>query len=154
MIGKIELREIAVLRWLGDALGVIWIHRGQPDRRAIAAALDAFRQSRSVLLAPEARESVSGALEEGTEGAAFLALEAGVPVVPVTITGSEFRRVENGLKHLRRSAATVTIGKPFLLPLQKKDPGELKEGTRIIMETLARQLPKSFRGVYSYVNEK
>ena len=79
VIGKIELRDITVLRWLGDMLGVIWVHRGQPDRRAISAALQAFRLGRCVLIAPEGRESVSGALEPGTEGAAYLALQAGVP---------------------------------------------------------------------------
>jgi 1-acyl-sn-glycerol-3-phosphate acyltransferase len=153
VIGKIELREIAVLRWLADMLGIIWVHRGQPDRRAISAALEAFRQGRCILIAPEGRESVSGALEAGTEGAAFLALASGVPVVPVTITGSEFRRIENSLKKLRRSMATVTVGKPFVLPLQKQDQDALQEGTRIIMETLACQLPPEFRGVYTYVKD-
>jgi 1-acyl-sn-glycerol-3-phosphate acyltransferase len=106
-----------------------------------------------VLIAPEGRESLTGSLEAGTEGAAFLALEAGVSVVPVTLTGSESRRIEANLKKLRRSPVTVTIGKPFNLPIQKKDPDAHKEGTRLIMESLARQLPPEFRGVYYYVKE-
>ncbi len=132
-------------------LGVIWVHRGRPDRRAISAALQAFRRGRCVLIAPEGRESVSGALELGTEGAAYLALQAGVPVVPLTIVGSEFRRIENSLKKLRRSPVTVTIGKPLALPVQKKDQDALQMGTRFIMEALARQLPPEFRGEYAYV---
>jgi 1-acyl-sn-glycerol-3-phosphate acyltransferase len=150
---KIELRDIPWLRLLADSLGVIWVHRGQPDRRAISAALEAFRQGRIVLIAPEARESLTGNLEAGTEGAAFLALEAGVPVVPVTLIGSEHRRIENNLKKLRRSPVKVTIGKPYVLPMQKKDPAALQEGTRLIMETLAHQLPPEFRGFYAYVKE-
>ncbi len=150
---KIELRDIPLLRWLGDRLGVIWVHRGRPDRRAISAALEAFRAGRMVLIAPEGRESLTGSLEAGTEGSAFLALEAGVPVVPVTLTGSEGRRIEANLKRFRRSPVTVTIGKPFNLPFKKKDPGALQEGTRVIMESLARQLPPEFRGVYAYVKE-
>jgi hypothetical protein len=35
--------------------------------------------------------------------------------------------------------------------MKKKDPGALQEGTRLIMETIARQLPPAFRGVYAYV---
>jgi 1-acyl-sn-glycerol-3-phosphate acyltransferase len=150
---KIELRDITILRWLGDLLGVIWVHRGQPDRRAISAALEAFRDGRMVLIAPEGRESLTGSLEAGTEGAAFLALEAGVPMVPVTLTGSESRHIENNLKRFRRSPVTVTIGKPFNLPIQKKDPGALQEGTRLIMESLACQLPPEYRGIYAYVKE-
>ena len=153
VIGKIELRDIPVLRLVTDMLGVIWVHRGQPDRRAISAALEAFRQGRRVIIAPEGRESVSGALEAGTEGAAFLALRAGVPVVPVTITGSEFRRIENNLKKLRRTPVTLEVGKSFVLPQQARGQDALREGTRLIMEALARQLPPEYRGVYAYVED-
>jgi 1-acyl-sn-glycerol-3-phosphate acyltransferase len=161
VIVKIELRDIPVLRLVADMLGVIWVHRGQPDRRAISAALEAFRQGRRMIIAPEGRESVSGALEAGTQGAAFLALRAGVPVVPVTITGSEFRLVENNLKKLRRVPVALRVGKPFVLPqpalsrlegkAQARDA--LQEGTRLIMEALAHQLPPAYRGVYAYVED-
>ncbi len=151
VIGKIELRDIPVLRQVTDMLGIIWVHRGQPDRRAVSAALEGFRQGRRLIIAPEGRESVSGALEAGTEGAAFLALRAGVPVVPVTLTGTEFRRIENNLKKLRRTPVTVVIGKPFVLPQSVNRQDALQEGTRLIMETLARQLPPEYRGVYGYV---
>ena len=153
VIGKIELRDIPALRLVADLYGVIWIHRGHPDRRAISAALEAFRQGRRIIIAPEGRESVSGALESGTDGAAFLSLKAGVPVVPVTITGSEFRRIENNLKKLRRSPVTLKVGKPFILPPSARGQDGLREATRIIMETLARQLPPAYRGVYAYVDK-
>jgi 1-acyl-sn-glycerol-3-phosphate acyltransferase len=157
VIGKIELRDIFILRLVMDALGILWVHRGQPDRKAISAALEAFRQGRRVIIAPEGRESVTGALEPGMDGAAFLALKAGVPIVPVTITGTEFRRIENNLKKLRRTPVTLTVGPPFVLPKQvdrREGPAlsraeGLREGTRLIMETLARQLPPEYRGVYS-----
>jgi 1-acyl-sn-glycerol-3-phosphate acyltransferase len=115
--------------------------------------LEAFRQGRRVIIAPEGRESVSGTLEEGTEGAAFLALRAGVPVVPVTITGSEFRRIENNLKGFRRSLVTIVVGKPFILSQQSHPSNALHDGTRLIMETIARQLPPEYRGVYAYVEK-
>lgn len=153
VIGKIELRVIPWLRLLTELLGVIWIHPGQPDRGALSAALEAFRQGRRIIIAPEGREAVSGALEAGTEGAAFLALRAGVPVVPVTITGSEFRRIENNLKKFRRTPVTVTVGKPFVLPQPARRQDALREGTRLIMERLARQLPPEYRGIYAYVED-
>jgi 1-acyl-sn-glycerol-3-phosphate acyltransferase len=151
VMSKIELREIPVLRQVTDALGVIWLHRGQADRRAISSALEAFRDGRRVLIAPEGRESVSGSLERGTDGAAFIALKAGIPVVPVTLTGSEYRRIENDLKRFRRTPVTLTVGKPFLLQKMDDRHETLREGTRLIMETLARQLPPQYRGAYSYV---
>jgi 1-acyl-sn-glycerol-3-phosphate acyltransferase len=161
VIVKIELRDIPVLRLAADMLGVIWVHRGQPDRHAISAALEAFRQGRRMIIAPEGRESVSGALEAGTDGAAFLALKAGIPVVPVTITGSEFRLIEKGLKKFRRVPVTLRVGKPFVLPQpalsrvkgKSRDRDDLQVGTRLIMEALARQLPPAYRGVYAYVKD-
>jgi len=154
MIGKIELREIIWLRMLGALLGMIWVHRGQPDRRAISAALQAFKRGLKVIIAPEGREAVSGALEEGTEGAAYLAQRGGVPVVPVTITGSEFRLIENGMKKFLRVPVTISVGKPFVLPEYSDRKDALQEGTRQIMEALARQLPPEYRGVYGYVGEQ
>jgi 1-acyl-sn-glycerol-3-phosphate acyltransferase len=152
-IAKIELRVILVLRLVMDMLGVIWIHRGKPDRRALSVALEALRQGRRIIIAPEGRESVSGALEAGTQGAAYLALKAGVPVIPVTITGSEFRRIENNLKKLRRTPVTIRVGKQIILPRQVQNRNMLREGTRLIMEALARQLPPAYRGVYAYIKE-
>jgi 1-acyl-sn-glycerol-3-phosphate acyltransferase len=153
VIGKIELRDIPMLRLLGDMLGIIWVHRGQPDRGALSAALEAFFHGRRIIIAPEGRESVTGALEIGTEGAAFLALKSRVPVVPITITGSEFRRIENNLKKLRRTPVMVIVGKPFFLSQQRRGQDALQEGTRLIMETLAHQLPPEYRGVYAYVED-
>ena len=149
MIGKIELRDIPVLRLLAGLIGVIWVHRGQPDRGAISAVLEAFRHGRKTIIAPEGRESVSGALEVGADGAAFLALKSGVLVVPVTMTGSEFRRIENNLKKMRRTPVTIRVGQPFVLSLNGRRQDTLQEGTRIIMESLARQLPPEYRGVYA-----
>jgi len=148
ILGKIELREYALLRWITDAIGVVWVHRGQPDRRAIAAALEAFRQGRRVLIAPEGRESLTGSLEAGTDGAAFLALKGGVPVIPVTLTGSE--HIYRNLKRLRRTPVTLTVGEPLVLTRQGAGPGRYAEGTRQIMEALASQLPDQYRGVYSH----
>ncbi len=147
-IAKIELRAILPLRWVMDALGVIYVHRGRPDRRALSVALRALREGRRVIIAPEGRESLTGALEQGTEGAAFLALRTDVPVVPVALTGTENWRIYGNLKRLRRTRITLTVGRPFLLAPWAQAPDPLAEGTRQIMLSLARLLPEEYRGVY------
>ncbi len=146
-LGKIELIDTPVLGPLMDAMGTIWVHRGQPDRKALQVALQALKQGYIVGIAPEGRESLTGALEEGTDGAAFLAIKSGAPIVPVTVTGTENKRLFGNMKRLRRTAVTLTVGEPFHLPA-----GIPRfEGTRRIMEALARQLPPEYRGVYGYV---
>jgi len=153
-LAKIELYNFPVLGALMHAYGVIWVHRGQPDRRAIHAALEGLQAGKFVGVAPEGRESLSGALEEGTEGAAFLALKAEVSLVPVTITGTQNARLYGNMLRLRRTQVTMRVGKAFVLPEPANRPSALRESTRLIMETLARQLPPEYRGVYSYVEAR
>jgi 1-acyl-sn-glycerol-3-phosphate acyltransferase len=148
IVAKIELHEIPMLGTLMNAYGVIWIHRGQADRRAIRVILEALAEGRMVALAPEGRESVTGQLEEGTEGAAYLAIKAEVPILPVTITGTRNAEVYANLKRLRRSRITVTVGPTFRLPREDDWHESVQQGTTIIMETLAGQLPIEYQGVY------
>ncbi|MCI0554353.1 MAG: 1-acyl-sn-glycerol-3-phosphate acyltransferase [Anaerolineae bacterium] len=146
-MGKIELID----EWVGPILrayGVIWVHRGRPDRRALRAALDALAQGRMVGLAPEGRQSVTGGLEDGNEGAAFLAMKSGAPIVPIAMTGTENENTYGHLKRWKRARVTLTVGKPFLLREQADRQAMLREGTRQIMESLANLLPESYRGNY------
>jgi 1-acyl-sn-glycerol-3-phosphate acyltransferase len=145
---KIELYDMPILGSFLNAYGVIWVHRGQPDRRAIRAALEAMKQGRLVAIAPEGRESLTGSLEEGTNGAAYLALKSDVPITPVTFTGTENKRVFNNMKRFRRTDISVTIGKPFRLERFPDLRDSIDIGTRKIMHTLAQQLPIEYRGFY------
>jgi 1-acyl-sn-glycerol-3-phosphate acyltransferase len=147
-LGKIELNEHWLVGPVFRAYGIIWVHRGQPDRRAIRAALDGLAEGRIVTLAPEGRQSVIGGLEEGNAGAAFLALKSGAPIVPIAMTGTENNNVYGYLKRWRRTPATLRVGKPFFLPEHANRQQTLQEGTRLIMETLAGLLPDSYRGKY------
>jgi 1-acyl-sn-glycerol-3-phosphate acyltransferase len=146
---KAELYDFPVLGKLMDAYGVIWVHRGQPDRHALRAALDSLRQGRLVGIAPEGRESVTGALEQGTEGAAYLALMASVPVIPLTFTGTENTRIFGNLKRLRKTDVSMTIGPPFCLEELPDRQRAIEQGTQKIMSALAAQLPPKYRGMYA-----
>ena len=148
-IGKIELYDLPFLGKLLDLYGLIWLHRGQADIRAVRAALAGFAEGRVIAIAPEGRESVTGALEEGTNGAAFLAYKADVPIVPIALTGTENSNIYGHMKRLRRARATVTVGKMFRLEKQGRGRSEaIHEGTRQIMEALAGLLPEEYRGAY------
>jgi len=146
-MGKIELNE----HWLAGpilrAYGVIWVHRGRPDRKAVRAALEGLSQGRFIALAPEGRQSVEGGLEEGTEGAAFLAMKSGAPILPVAMTGTENENIYNR-KWWQRAKVTLTMGKPFHLKEYQDRQFMLKEGTEQIMESLAELLPEEYRGKY------
>jgi 1-acyl-sn-glycerol-3-phosphate acyltransferase len=148
VMGKIELYDIPILGKLMDWYGAIWVHRGQPDRRALRAALNGLAADRMIAIAPEGRESVTGALEEGTDGAAYLALKADVPILPIVFTGTENWRIYGNLKKLRRTYVTLTAGAPFQLPKTGNRRVDIQNGTQVIMSTLAQMLPPAYQGAY------
>lgn len=145
---KSELFEFPILGKLLEAYGVIWIHRGQPDRRALRAAFQGFEQGRVISIAPEGRESLTGSLEEGTGGAAYLAYKAKVPILPSVFIGTENARIFGNLKRLRRSKVTVRIGSLFWLDEYPNRKEAIDQGTQKIMQKLAELLPTEYRGVY------
>ena len=158
-IGKIELNDHWLVGSVFRAHGVIWVHRGKPDRRALRAALRALAEGRMITLAPEGRQSLTGGLEEGNAGAAFLALKSGAPIVPIALTGTENSHVYAHLKRWRRAPVTLVVGKPFYLSSPQgqveaetlsgtKGQKLMRKATRRIMESLASLLPEVYQGVY------
>jgi 1-acyl-sn-glycerol-3-phosphate acyltransferase len=106
-------------RWYRKpAYGLIagfWINtfpfdRGGGQRRGLAAAAAHLRDGRNVLLFPQ---GTRGAGPEGYRaGVAELALAAGVPIVPVHITGSALV-MPKGRGVNRRARTTVTFARPL-----------------------------------------
>jgi 1-acyl-sn-glycerol-3-phosphate acyltransferase len=148
LIAKAELRDYPILGWLLEAYGVIWIHRGQPDRRALRSALQGLSEGRLVCISPEARESLTGGLEEATQGAAYLAYKSGALLLPVVFTGTENSKVFSAMKRLKRTPVTMTIGHPFYLAPEADLRQALQSGTEKIMCTLASMLPVEYQGDY------
>jgi 1-acyl-sn-glycerol-3-phosphate acyltransferase len=102
-----------------------------------------------IAIAPEGRESLTGSMEEGTDGAAYIALKADVLIIPVTVTGTENTQVFGNLKRLRKTNVSLTVGEPFQLKTMSNQRESVKAGTETIMRILANQLPLSYRGEYS-----
>ena len=149
-LAEIELFELPILGKIMDWYGVIWLHRGRADTRAIRAALDGLAEGRIIVIAPEGRYSLTGALEEGTGGAAFLAYKSGAMILPIAITGTENENVYSHLKRFQRARVHVKVGKMFKMAEQADGRQEAVDlGTRQIMQALAALLPEKYQGAYS-----
>ncbi len=150
-LGKLELiYEFPLLGLLMNGYGTIWVHRGQPDRRALDCAIQALSEGRLLCIAPEGRYSLTHALESGSSGAVFVALRAGVSLIPLALTGSENPAVYGSLRHLHRPRLTLTVGPPIHLGVTGElSPRLLKQATEQIMRALASMLPPQYRGVYA-----
>ncbi|MCC7360202.1 MAG: 1-acyl-sn-glycerol-3-phosphate acyltransferase [Anaerolineales bacterium] len=143
--GKREILGWPLLGPVARAYGMIPLARGEPDRATLRLLLDRLAGGAAVLIAPEGRESHTGALEVGKTGPAFLAQHADCAVLPVAITGTAWRGVLPAWKRLRRPPVSVTIGAPYRLP-----PGlPRRAAADYLMRRLAALLPPEYRGVYA-----
>ncbi|MCL4560693.1 MAG: 1-acyl-sn-glycerol-3-phosphate acyltransferase [Chloroflexi bacterium] len=129
--------------------GSIWIDRAKADFSAVRLGLEHLRKGGMLGIAPEGTRSRVGALLQAKTGTAMLADKAGVPVIPVAISGTEI-----GMLHLLRLARPrfrVCFGKPLILPpIEREDrEGSLQRNTDEIMCRIAALLPEKYHGYYA-----
>lgn len=149
-LGGIELYDLPILGKLMDWYGIIWLHRGRADTKALRAALNGFAEGRMIVIAPEGRYSLTGALEQGSGGAAFLAYKTDVPILPIALIGTENENVYGYLKRFQRAQVGIRVGRMFRLSESIRGRQEaVNLGTRKIMQALADLLPEKYRGAYS-----
>lgn len=151
-LAKIEIFAHPVAGWFFRNMHVIPIRRGKRDLAALEAATEALRKGAVLLIFPEGHRSRNGILQPGRGGAIRLAMQAGVPIVPMAITGTEhgFRGT------LRREPVHITIGEPYYVePLpDNKIPADVMERfTTKMMLKIAAMLPPAQRGPYAAMLE-
>lgn len=151
-----QVTALAARKWqrhlLGILLrgaGVIFVTRGQADRRALRRALALLAAGGILGVAPEGTRSRDHRLQPARSGVAYLAHLSGAPILPVAVTGVE--HVPRAWLGLRRARVRVTLGEPFRLPALDHKPraAELFEHADLVMRRLADLLPEEYRGVYS-----
>lgn len=93
-------------------VGAIPIERTSINRRTIDTAVGLLRDGWSMVLYPEGGRSPDGWGQTFRPGAAYLARQAGVPVVPVHIRGT-FEILRKGRAWPKRARSVVNFGKPL-----------------------------------------
>jgi 1-acyl-sn-glycerol-3-phosphate acyltransferase len=113
MIAKKQLAAIPLLGWAMWAGRFIFIDRQNPAaaRRSIERAKDRIRNGHSVLLFPEGTRSRQGSLLPFKKGGFHLAIDAGVPIVPLALRGSR-EAMPPGSLLLRPGRVRVVMGEP------------------------------------------
>ena len=126
-IAKRELFMIPFMGWGMAAVGHIQIDRSNARKARLSltrAARAINRRKISVVLFPEGTRSVDGSVGQFKQGSFTLALEAGIPVVPIALVGMR----EIFPKHsaiVRKGTVQVYFGDPImpetLATLDKKE---------------------------------
>lgn len=144
-------RKYAFTRMLVKSVGAIFVERYQADFVAMRAVMKRLKKGGVLIMAPEGTRSKTRGLQPGRSGAAYLAAKTGVPVVPVSIVGTEDEKLVANLKRFQRAPVTIRVGEVYtLLPLPKEDrDSNIQNYNDEIMCRIAALLPVEYRGVYA-----
>ncbi|MBR9699014.1 1-acyl-sn-glycerol-3-phosphate acyltransferase [Candidatus Woesearchaeota archaeon] len=129
---------LAVRKYVKDAR-----KRKATNKKAFAFAKKGLKEGKLIGIFPEGTRSKDGKLQKAKIGVAQLALEAGVPVVPIGIKGS-FDILPPGRFFPRFKRCTVKIGKPLYFKEKKKDYKTLERVTTKIMKEIAKLIDQSY----------
>ena len=138
----------AIASWFLREYGAYPLKRTGIDVGAHRWALDQLRRDGVIAVFPEGTRS-RGGMKRARPGIVRLALTTQAPILPVGITGTE--RLGTWLRVLNPTGRiTVTIGRPFTLPVieGKPSPAVMDSLTDMVMRKVAVLLPPSYRGVY------
>ena len=103
----------AIRGWLAKISHVIPIDSSSYLNRALQTSAYVLRNNYSLSVFPEGGRSIDGNLMEFKKGVGILAIEAGVPVVPVCIKGA-LKALPRAAFWPRPAKITVTFGSPLL----------------------------------------
>ncbi len=151
MVVAEKYEKYGIFRWLVRITNGMFVDRYNSDIHAIRETLRRLQKGQVFTITPEGTRSKSGNLIAAKPGGTYLAWKAGVPVVPVAVTGTEDAVVVERLKHLKRLKVKIVAGQPFNLPQVKgkdRDAAMLLY-TEEVMCRIAALLPPERRGIYA-----
>lgn len=145
-MAKDELFHMPFLRWALPKIGTFPVRRGAADRKAIRTAIELLSQGKVVAIFPEGTRTQTGELLEPQRGAGLIALRAGVPVIPVGITGT-FEPVRKGRFFPRFNQFIVRFGDPvhFEPSSEEGRKDAVDEANRRMMEGIKAQIGKGLK---------
>jgi 1-acyl-sn-glycerol-3-phosphate acyltransferase len=130
-VSKASNFRIPFLGWNMTLNGYVPIRRGAADsaRRMMARCRELLAQGSPVLFFPEGTRSANGELQSFKDGAFRLAKDAGVPVVPVAMSGTYETLPKHGMVLRNRMNAVIEVLEP-IDPTRYETVAALREAAR------------------------
>ncbi|HET7599589.1 MAG TPA: lysophospholipid acyltransferase family protein [Gemmatimonadales bacterium] len=141
-LSKVEMFRIPVLGWLMHLAGDIPVRRG--EGRSAVEALQRCRtvlgRKVSVMIFPEGTRSMTGEMLPFKDGAFRLAVDTGVPILPLALSGTGTALPKKDWR-FGRSVAEVRVLAPVeTAGLTTRDVPALRERVRAVIEGARDQL--------------
>jgi len=138
ILAKKELWPIAFIGWYLDRSGQIPIDTANPHATmsSLAVGVKALRSGMPLFVFPEGGRTSTGALKPFLSGAAYLAIRAQVPLVPIALTGV-YDLLPIHTHHLYPGELTLSAGEPIETKgMTVRQTDELNERLRASIQRL------------------
>jgi 1-acyl-sn-glycerol-3-phosphate acyltransferase len=143
-MAKSQLFTNPVIRWILRHGGAFPIRRGHKDVEAFKTVDAILESGGCMLMYPEGGRSRTGRLGDPRPGLGRIALESGVPVIPMAIHGSLGVR---GWRKLRFPKVTIQFGEPMSF-------ATVQNPSREQQLEVAQQVFDRVRGMYTALDEQ
>jgi 1-acyl-sn-glycerol-3-phosphate acyltransferase len=125
------------------ALGGFPVSRGTADREALKRSIAVLQGGEPLVLFPEGERKFGPIVQPLFDGATYIAVKAGVPIIPVGIGGSQ-RAMPRGAKFIRPSKLHVVVGKPIQASSTATSPKDQRDAARQLTVELHAELQRLF----------
>jgi 1-acyl-sn-glycerol-3-phosphate acyltransferase len=122
-VAKVEAVRVPGIGRFLEWHGTIAVRRGESDRVAVRKMLESARGGRVVGLFVEGTRLKTGRPGTAQPGAAMVAIQAGVPVIPMAIYGTQFWKPQHP------SPCSIAFGEPLRFDDLPKNGRGYKEAT-------------------------
>jgi 1-acyl-sn-glycerol-3-phosphate acyltransferase len=139
ILAKKELWPIAFIGWYLDRSGQIPIDTRNPRATlsSLGVGVKALRSGMPLFVFPEGGRTPDGELQSFLSGAAYLAIRAQVPLVPIALSGV-YDLLPIHTRHLYPGALTLAAGEPIdTTGMTVRQTDELTERLRAAIQQMA-----------------
>ena len=139
-MGKDSIWKFKPIGWIISSLGAFPVTRGSADREALKRCIAVLESGEPLVLFPEGTRQSGPVVQPLFDGAAYVAVKAGVPIIPVGIGGSE-GVMPKGSKMIYPRKCVLVVGEP--IKAVADETGRIpRSAVKDITETLAKDLQR------------
>ena len=141
-MGKDTIWKVKPIGWIISSLGAFPVTRGSADREALKRCIAVLESGEPLVLFPEGTRQSGPLVQPLFDGAAYVAVKAGVPIIPVGIGGSE-GVMPKGSKMIYPRKCVLVVGEPIFA--QADEAGRIpRSAVKDVTEQLSVDLQRLF----------
>ena len=151
-MGKDSLWKVKFIGSFFSALGAFPVTRGSADLEALKRCISILQSGEPLVLFPEGTRRIGSEVVDLFDGAAYISLKTGLPIVPVGIAGSE-QVMQTGSKMIWPKRCYAMVGEP-IFPQQQDGKRASREEIAALTVQIQDSLQRLFNEAEARINKR